>query len=234
MSNHKLIMESWRKFLVESQQLNRDDLKLYYVDKSDGDGKAFNIILYIESMGDEVLVGGIDCMETQEPCIPKTMMVGTVYRFSRFKGQGLGDLLYDCGFYVAQSLGFGLTSDKESGTKSGAKKHWKRFDSNSEYIKKVTAAGNDEFDYDDSTPDPDDDCSETDDPDWNATDHSFVKKNPDDIEPLFIKMEQNHLNYLDELKFNQGFSDEKIEKFLKGLRLTSAFLFADEYDMAED
>ena len=47
-------------------------------------------------------------------------------------------------------------------------------------------------------------------------------------------MEQNHLNYLDELKFNQGFSDEKIEKFLKGLRLTSAFLFADEYDMAED
>ena len=40
-------MEGWRKFIKESQQLSRDDLKLYYVDKSDGDGKAFNIILYI-------------------------------------------------------------------------------------------------------------------------------------------------------------------------------------------
>jgi len=128
MSKQRLIMENWRRFLKESQQLNRDDMRLLYVDKSDGNGKAFNIVLYIQTQQNVKVIGGIDCVETESPCIPKTMMVATVYRDSQFAGQRLGDLLYDCGFYVAQSLGFGLTSDKEGGTKTGAKKHWKRFE----------------------------------------------------------------------------------------------------------
>ena len=237
MNKQRLIMENWRRFLKESQQLNRDDMRLLYVDKSDGDGKAFNIVLYVEDInsgGDNPfkIIGGIDCMETEEPCIPKTMMVGSVYRNSEFAGQRLGDLLYDCGFYVAQSLGFGLTSDKETGTKPGASKHWKRFETNPEYAKKATAAGNNEFDYDGSTQDPDDDCNMPDDAPSNATDHSFLKKNPDDIEPVFIKMEQNHLDYLDDLKFNQGYTDDQITELIEAIKLESAYLFADEYDNA--
>lgn len=234
MSKHKLIMEGWRRFLKESQQLNRDDMRLLYVDKSDSGGKAFNIVLYIQTQQNVKVIGGIDCVETESPCIPKTMMVATVYRDSQFAGQRLGDLLYDCGFYVAQSLGFGLTSDKEEGTKTGAKKHWKRFEANPEYEKKATPAGNNEFDYDGSTPDPDDDCDIPDEASSNATDHSFLKKNPDDIEPVFIKMEQNHLNYLDDLKFNQGYTSEQIVQHIEDIKLEAAYLFADEYDNAED
>jgi len=68
----------------------------------------------------------------------------------------------------------------------------------------------------------------------NATDHSFLKKNPDDIEPVFIKMEQNHLNYLDDLKFNQGYTSEQIAQHIEAIKLEAAYLFADEYDNAED
>lgn len=237
MNKQKLIMESWRRFLKESKQLSRDDLKLFYVDKSDGDGKAFNIILYIESADANdgfplTVIGGIDCLETEEPCIPKTMMVGSVYRNSLFSGQRLGDLLYDCGFYAAQSLGFGLTSDKNEGTKTGAQKHWSRFGASSEYVKKTTPAGNNEFDYDNSTSDPDDDCNMPDDSASNATDNSFLKKNPDEIEPLFIEMEQRHLDYVDNLKFGQGMDDSRVNQFLEELKLKSAYLFADEYDGA--
>lgn len=230
----KIIIENWRRFLRESQQINKDDMKLLFVDKSDVDGQAFSIIIYhvnpeISNFDQSlVILGGISCLETGEPCIPKTMMVGTIYRNSSFASIGLGNLLYDFGFYVAQYKGFGLTSDKVTGTKPAAAKHWKRFDSSSEYTKKKTTAGNDKFDYYDQTPDPDDDC-EMDDPTENASDHSFLKKNPNDIEPIFTQMEQNHLDFLDELKFNQGYTDAQISKILKNITRRSYALFMEEY-----
>ena len=236
MNNHKLIMEGWRKFINESRtpvtEIDGSQICLYYHSKHP---PGFSIVLYIvgpqhNRLEEYKVIGGIDCVPTEDPCIPKTLQVGTSYRDSDYSGKGLGPLVYDLAFFVAQSMGYGLTSDRVTGSKKGAKDRWSKIEADPNYEKQRTKAGNEKFDYYNDTPDDlDDDCSlDIFDPDSNATDHSFIKKDADQIHSTLMDLEANHLNHVETI------SGARAKKaFLKDLRMASTDLFQDEYDLAE-
>jgi len=246
MNNHKLIMEGWRKFLKESKsavtEINGLPIHLYYRNTWRDN---FNITLYtvteenkaniakgIELQDNFEVLGAIQIVNTEDPCIPKTLQVGTIFRNSKYSGQGLGPLLYDLAFSVAHSQGYGLTSDRETGTKKSARKRWAKIEADPGYEKQRTAAGNDTFDYDKNTPDPDDDCTYDDLSDRNATDHSFIKKDIDESYSTLMKLEANHLDLMDIIIQNLG-ENEK-ENFQSFVEMAATNKFTDEYDMAED
>lgn len=245
MNNHKLIMEGWRKFLKESKsavtEINGLPIHLYYRNTWRDN---FMIILYTVteenkeniSKGIKIhdnfeILGSIQIVNTEDPCIPKTLQVGTIFRNSKYSGQGLGPLLYDLAFFVAQSMGYGLTSDRETGTKKSARKRWANIEADPNYEKQRTAAGNDTFDYNKSTPDPDDDCTYDDITDRNATDHSFIKKDADKIHSTLMELEANHMDLMDMIQQNLGENEKS--NFLSYLGMAETNMFTDEYDMAE-
>ena len=234
MSSHTLIMEAWRKFINESQasvtEIDGKQICLYYHSKHP---PGFSVVLYIvgpreDYYTDYQVIAGIDCVPTDDPCIPKTLQVGTSYRHSDYTGEGLGPLVYDLAFFVAQSMGYGLTSDRETGSKEGARDRWSKIEASPNFEKKKTAAGNDEFDYTNSTPDPDDDCAKDEYEDSNATDHSFIMKDADQIHSTLMDLEANHLNHLENIP-----EGDMRDEFLMNLRMESTNLFHDEYDLAE-
>ena len=229
-------METWRRFLAESRasvtEIDGKQICLYY---HSFHPPAFSIVLYIvgpqqDRLEEFRVIAGIDCVPTDDPCIPKTLQVATSYRDSDYAGKGLGPLVYDLAFFVAQSIGHGLTSDRETGSKKGARDRWSKIEADPNYEKQRTKAGNEKFDYYNDTPDdPDDDCSlDIFDPDSNATDHSFIKKDVDQIHSTLMDLEANHLNHIETIP---GARAKK--EFLKDLRMTSTDLFQDEYDLAE-
>lgn len=227
MNKQRLIMESWRRFLKESKQVAPENMMLHFSDKTDNAGAAYNIVLYThegEPNYKPIAIGGIDLVQTREPCIPNTMYVGSIYRAPEYKGKGIGKLLYDIGFYIADTMGFGLTSDKEEGTMDAAVKNWKRMENDPEYEKRKTKAGNDTFDYEGKTPDPDDDCDEPYEATKNATDHSLRKKNTGQVASLVDRMEQNHRDHMD-------FIDSKMSssKYIDLIKSSSMNLFMDVY-----
>lgn len=147
---HKLIVESWRKFLKESKssvtEINGLPIHLYYRNTWRDN---FNIILYVVtddnksniSKGIELhdnfeILGSIQIINTDDPCIPKTLQVGTVSRSSKYSGKGLGPLLYDLAFSVAHSQGYALTSDRETGSKKAARKRWSNIEASPNYENK--------------------------------------------------------------------------------------------------
>jgi len=235
MNNRKLIMEGWRKFINESRasvtEIDGKQICLYYHSKRP---PGFSIVLYIvgpqvDRLTDYKVIAGIDCVATEDPCIPKTLQVGTSYRHSDYTGKGLGPLVYDLAFFVAQSMGYGLTSDRETGSKPKARDRWAKIETDPNYEKQKTKAGNDKFDYYNDTPDdPDDDCTKDLFDDSNATDHSFIKKDVDQIHTTLMALEANHMNHLDSIPKARDKND-----FLMDLRLESTDLFHDEYDLAE-
>ena len=246
MNNHKLIMESWRKFLKESKsavtEVDGRPIYLFYFNTWRDN---FTIILYtvteenkeniskgIELQDNFEILGSIQIVNTEDPCIPKTQQVGTIFRNSKYSGQGLGPLLYDLAFSVAHSQGYALTSDRETGSKKSARKRWAKIEADPNYEKQRTAAGNDTFDYDKSTPDPDDDCTYDDLLDRNATDHSFIKKDIDEDYSTLMKLEANHMDLMDIIQQNLG-ENEK-QNFQSFLRMAATNMFTDEYDLAED
>ena len=237
MNKQKLIMESWRKFLKEAEevkQIDTSDLMLFFEDTTDDTGSGFSVIIY--SVGDKdlasgnytqttTLIGGIDVLQTDEPCIPKTMQIGSSYRNPDFRKQKVGDLLYDIAFYVANSMGYGLTSDRQSGSTSSASRLWNKFATDSGYEAKATNMGNNEFDYDNSTPeDPLDDCERDEDQSRNATDQSFIKKNADEIEPLFNDMQGRHIDWMTSLESAGSNKPRRFERFIK----------SEAYDLFQD
>jgi len=236
MSNHKLIMEGWRKFISESRapvtEIDGSQICLYYHSKHP---PGFSIVLYIvgpqqDRLEEYKVIGGVDCVPTDDPCIPKTLQIGTSYRDSDYAGKGLGPLVYDLAFFVAQSMGYGLTSDRDVGSKKGAKDRWSKIEANPNYEKQKTKAGNDKFDYYNNTPDdPDDDCTKDSFDDSNATDHSFIKKDADQTHSTLMELEANHLNHMETISGAQA-----KKAFLKDLRMASNDLFQSEYDMVED
>tara|TARA_R100000406_G_scaffold37547_2_gene24910 strand:- start:24 stop:746 length:723 start_codon:yes stop_codon:yes gene_type:complete len=233
MSNHKLLMETWRRFLKESREsvteVDGKPIHLYFYAPDSPEFKIFLYVINKTSAGfdSSQVIGGIECVLTEEPCIPKTLQVITSYRDSDYTGTGLGPLLYDLAFFVAHSMGYGLTSDRESGSKRGARDRWSKIEADPTYQKQTTKAGNDTFDYYKDTPDPDDDCEKDEYDDSNATDHSFIKKDTDKIHSVLTQLEANHMNYLDTM------SDSKEKKiFLDDIRRRSFDLFHTEYDIA--
>ena len=235
MSSHRLLVEAWRRFLKESREsvteIQGKPIHMFFYSRN---SPEFKIILYIldEKPGNRKLarvIGGVECIETEDPCIPKTLQVGTSYRDSAFAGMGLGPLLYDLAFFIAQSMGHGLTSDRYTGSKRGAKDRWSKIEADPNYEKQRTKAGNEKFDYYNDTPDDlDDDCSlDIFDPNSNATDHSFIKKDTGNTHDVLMKLEANHMDYLDSIG-----DPSAVQRFLKNLKSQSNDLFSDEYDMA--
>lgn len=203
----KEILREWKKFLLNEhapsmsytdERLERK-ISLYMYQEGD---ENYGIVLYRkEKYVDNFYVIGyvsIDLLSDERDadfnCIPQTYQVAAIYVEPELQGQGFGKILYSLAFAVIPD-GAGLTSDKYSGTLAGAQKGWKKMEKSSEYDKRKTPMGSDEFDDDGKkTPDDElDDCITgmnlgT----SNATDHSLEKKNNSLGKQLFNDYSKQH------------------------------------------
>lgn len=118
------------------------------------------------------MVGQISLKPTKKPCIPVTYQIGTSAVDKEFQGKGYGWLMYNFAFIYANQKGWGVTSDRGS-TKKKARAKWKEpyVSDNSDFSRRKTSKGNEEFDYDGSTADPNDDCE------VNPNNRSFIATN---------------------------------------------------------
>ena len=132
----------------------------------------------------------------------------------------------DQAFLLTSKEGAGLTSDHKYGTKSGAARAWDKIEKSSQYTKKTTKAGNDTFDYNDSTPDEDDDCAKGS-KDPVATDHSFVRTSLAGAENKFDLYSGNHKRVKRQLK--SAGSDKFINTFENVLQRMAAHRFNQLY-----
>jgi GNAT superfamily N-acetyltransferase len=246
-------MESWRKFLTESDRGYRtttpdgDDVYLLH-DVVGHAGTSNRITLYtidpdalfVQPLNIEELekahkdIGSVFIMETPGPCIPDTYQVGAIHTAPDFDRQGYGTLLYDLAFLVAADKGWGLTSDRDSGTKSAASDIWASIEANdAKYEKRKTpevpvsdedldylhprppdgttsVGGNDTFDYTGKTPDPEDDCRKD---RWgsNATNHSFALRDTSAIKAAYDQMAGAHKALMELLNEQDPSTEDELE-----------------------
>ena len=211
MKSYKL-HKNFRKFLL-NESVNTEGLCLYHK----GEGTNYQRIIIYKPVPDEaikmnrqyidtVIIGAITFDNTKnvvgEPCIPETFQVSTVFTHKDYEGQGFQKLLMDCAFYALGKENKGLTSDQYTGTKHRAEKAWVKIQKSSEYEKQQTRAGNDQFDYSDATPDPDDDCNMP--MKFPSVMHSFKKKNTSDGKVQYDTMKTNHKTFVNKLGRNKG------------------------------
>lgn len=159
-----------------------------------------------------------------EPCIPKTMELGEIHVAKQYQNKGYGRILYNLVFYVANSRGYGVTSDHADGTKAIAAIQWLKF---ANYIKQKTPAGNDTFDYNKSTPDPNDDCVYLpNDGSKPATDHSFVHPSWQNHQSVYDSLILQHTdnllfaldNEISEEDFNYSLEDDVTKSFEREIK----------------
>ena len=182
----KLLIESWRKFINEevygeaflktlglTYQFEEGDFLIQLVHQNEINGQL-SVIGMIETMEMAKKSGG-----RSTPCIPNTYEIGAVAVDPKFRGKGLGTWLYEVVAVLIEQQGdAGLTSDHSASTTNDAASVWKRLEKDLNYIKRKTPKGdnkekvnmetgevtlaykgeNDKFDYNNSTPDPNDDC----------------------------------------------------------------------------
>ncbi len=211
MKSYKL-HKNFRKFLL-NESANTEGLCLYHK----GEGTNYQRIIIYKPVPDEaikmnrqyidtVIIGAITFDNTKnvvgEPCIPETFQVSTVFTHKDYEGQGFQKLLMDCAFYALGKENKGLTSDQFTGTKHRAERAWVKIEKSSEYEKQQTRAGNDQFDYSDATPDPDDDCNMP--MKFPSVMHSFKKKNTSDGKAQYDTMKTNHKTFVNKLGRNKG------------------------------
>tara|TARA_R100001440_G_scaffold75583_1_gene103179 strand:+ start:776 stop:1474 length:699 start_codon:yes stop_codon:yes gene_type:complete len=204
--------KNFRKFLL-NESTNTEGLCLYHK----GEGTNYQRIIIYKPIPDEaikmnrqyldtVIIGAITFDNTKnvvgEPCIPETFQVSTVFTHKDYEGQGFQKLLMDCAFYALGKENKGLTSDQFTGTKHRAERAWVKIEKSSEYEKQQTRAGNDQFDYSDATPDPDDDCNMP--MKFPSVMHSFKKKNTSDGKVQYDTMKTNHKTFVNKLGRNKG------------------------------
>ena len=242
----KVIMESWRswgltqkmfgdKFKLDPRKPipipeGERDLALFI--KPAGVSKYHKIILWRPTKVNRKklivrgeVVGMMYMSKTTEPCIPDTYQVNFSAVDPDLKGKGFGSLLYGIGFHYANNvLGGGLTSDHDQNTNEKAQKMWDRYADTKGMVKQQTSAGNDEFDYNDKTDDPDDDCGiggslKT----FKSTalgskyrrglaaHNSWVMKD-NKFSPLFDKLSKTHKEYKKQSKNIEVLEDSLLEK----------------------
>jgi GNAT superfamily N-acetyltransferase len=207
MSMRKILNE-WRSFaLKESKRApdvayNDDNLEPDFSVYHEADDETHAIILYRKQkyVDGFYIIGYIavdlltDPGDKRFPCIPDTYQVPAIYVEPELQGQDFGRLMYSLGFAVLDN-DEGITSDKYSGTMPKAKEIWKKMEKSSEYEKRETPKGSDEFDYTGKTTPNDkmDDClAGLDLGDTNATDHSLKKKNNSMGKALLVKYKAQH------------------------------------------
>ncbi len=152
---------------------------------------------------------------TNKPCIPKTYDVGFAGVWPLYRGKGFGQLLYKV---VAADLGMkgdaGLTSDRDASTSTSAAELWRKLQLS--MVPRETEDGNDEFDYNKSTPDPNDDCVLPQKPE-NAINKSLAL-NPteeSEFELLYKQMIANHKDFAVETRERYGINRQTINRFLR-------------------
>lgn len=184
----KLIMENFRKFMNEdvygeeflktlglTYQIEDDEFLVQVVHKNEINGQL-KVIGMLETMEMGKSSGG-----KPTPCIPETYEIGAVAVDSNFRSKGLGTWLYEVvSVLISQKTKgkAGLTSDHSSSTTNDAASVWRRLEKGLSYTKRKTPKGsgeeeidmetgevsaaydgeNEKFDYNNSTPDPNDDC----------------------------------------------------------------------------
>tara|TARA_Y100001938_G_C8032582_1_gene401494 strand:- start:174 stop:863 length:690 start_codon:yes stop_codon:yes gene_type:complete len=159
----KILMESWRRFLNENKEEYLKTLGLHVKTSSDGE---FTVNLFDLEQSPPKIIGTIGTMEMAEtesgrntPCIPETQEIGSVAVDRMYRGRGIGTYLYEVtSVLVWQMSRGGITSDHSASTTKDAAPIWKKLTNRLGYIKRKTDSGNDDFDYDQTTPDPNDDC----------------------------------------------------------------------------
>ncbi len=203
----KEILREWKRFLLNehapstpyTDERLEKKISLYMYQEGD---ENYGLVLYRkEKYVDGFYVIGYvsidllsDVGDADFNCIPQTYQIAAIYVEPELQGQGFGSLLYSLAFAVIPD-GAGLTSDKYSGTLAGAQRTWKKLEKSSEYDKRETPMGSDEFD-DDGKKTPDDkldDCiTGMNLGDSNATDHSLEKKNNSLGKQLFNTYSKQH------------------------------------------
>ena len=176
----KVIMEGWRDFFKKKpkEKLEPKDSALFKLGANVGQkpnppaffvkkqGKYHKIILWRPSSHDfkgRIMDGEILAMiwvsKTKGPCIPETYEVNFSAVSKQLQGKGIGSLIYGLTFYyVNNELNAGLTSDHSASSNKKSQVMWDKYADTKNMVKKQTGAGNDEFDYENKTPDDDDDC----------------------------------------------------------------------------
>ena len=213
-------MENWRRFLNEQEErgerLEPKDVCLasYITPGSDA-----TFILYRRGAGETVedqfdnltIIGSIwvESLKEEGPCLSGEGLgpawhVKAVHTAPSHRRVGYSNELYGFAFLIAKHNNAALTSDKHAGTKPKAIKKWKSFEKNTSTYEKASTSkpySSTEFDYNSSTPDPNDDCATIivgGDPD-NGTDSAFVHKSPEIYEKIMVSYEANHQQFLSEL-----------------------------------
>lgn len=191
----KLLMENWRKFLNERVETEITDECLYHLP---GD-EYHSLIIYRPDPEDPdgvQLIGGLSLEKTMGKCITDesgkgTYAVGSIYVEPDLQGQGYSKTLYGIAFHLANKEGFGVTSDQLSSTSWMAKdRAWSKLLKNPSLDDRETQAGNDVFDYNNSTPDNMDDCEEPD--DAPATNKSWIMSDHSKYGPAYTTAVKNH------------------------------------------
>jgi GNAT superfamily N-acetyltransferase len=231
-SKMKLLMESWRSFLKENKEEYLKTLGLHVETSEDGE---FTVSLFDLQERNPQIVGTIGTMEMADtdggrktPCIPKTQEIGSVAVDSKYKSKGIGTYLYEvASVLVWQISRGGITSDHSASTTKDAAPVWKKLVNKLGYLKRSTSSGNEDFDYDDSTPDPDDDCYLPSDG-KPASDHSLMIP-PDRMEKIGEIMEiqmQNYENMTDSTNINVG--KESSSLFQKEYKPDESGIYGDD------
>ena len=191
--------------MYQSANRNGTQLIFYYADKTK-DPKDINAV---------EVVGRVTFGETDKPCVPRTNEVNTIYVEEKHRGTGLGDFLYAMAFYHNNRRGVGLTSDHSVGTKDKAAKKWKIFSKSDEFRKRQTADGNTKFDYNDRTPDPNDDCDKPSEG-RPAANYSLFYKNYSSFKKAYDTLKQRSHDNEDYFKFRMGLDNHLEEKAAEG------------------
>jgi hypothetical protein len=112
--------------------------------------------------------------EENRPCIPLTFQVSMIARQAGKDYKGIGAMMYDmASTLIKRHHNGGITSDKAVSTTVGAFKVWKKMESGGNYIKRKTKSFHDEFDYEGSTYDRNDDCAPLEGGNVPASNHSL-------------------------------------------------------------
>lgn len=233
----KLIMENWRRFLIEQAdkgvRLDPKDVLMRVSIDPDNDA---SMIMYKLGEGETPedqfdglsIIGSVwlESLKYDGPCLQgkgrrPAWHITAVHTSNDHRSVGYGEELYGFAFLVAEQNNASLTSDKNAGTKPDAMKIWDKFEKTASTYTKVKTDSpheNEQFDYDGVTPDPNDDCPtemDADDPD-NATNFAFVKKDAGKFESLMKAYEQNHLEFMKKLLPTQWVTEADFEAELVG------------------
>jgi hypothetical protein len=169
--------------LYHDKQLDNQQLILYYMPNLKGAGP----FVFAASGIDQLSVNG------DNPCIPETYQMSWVFTNPNFRGIGWGKVLYGISFFLVNRLGIGLTSDHWSSTSDKAKdRSWDKLVSRGQLTPRKTPSGNTEFDYENKTPDPFDDCEKPGDGGDGATNSSWMMKDYSAFADIYHKLKDNH------------------------------------------